>query len=266
MATVFKAKGVTFEHWIYPPANFSSLFAQGQNGLAFDFTVKDGLFTNTAATTPVAVSGDVIGYATDGSGNSVPVTAGIAGSRPFWQLDPTPQVSGMYGNGASSMGNTPPTTLMQDDDAATIMLTGLFSTASSSPGDLLALQAITSLGLEKFIQINPAGVQVRRIPGEAMAASQAFMARGERFLLTVRINFALGVMELRKNGKVFQTVTLTSAGKTAAPSTSLSLMGDLGRTAYARGFIHGLFYVNEWVGDDVVSDFEGKLIMDAKLN
>lgn len=145
----------------------------------------------------------------------------------------------------------------------TLMLAGLLSADSTTTGPLFRIQ--DSATFESFISLNADGLRVRRVPGETEATSAPIAVRGERFLLTARINFTSGVMEIRKNGKFVQDVTLTSKGLASVTNSTASFFGTFNAGTFARGFIHEIALVNEWIDNDIVLDYEEKMLADAKM-
>ena len=237
------------------------MFEAGQKGFAFNFTQPAGLYQDDAMTIAVNASGQPIAVGLDQSGNSASFTS-LSGQRTLYQYYNVADVYGAYGDGRVRKGrcalgaflNTP---------AVTLMITGLLSADSTTTGPLFRIQDSTTF--ESFISLNAAGLQVRRVPGEAEAVSAPIVVRGERFLLTARINFATGIMEIRKNGKFVENIALTSQGFVSIQSVTASFFSTFNAGAFARGFIHEIALVNEWVPNDLVIDYEDKLKTDAKM-
>lgn len=68
--------------------NPSSLFADGGNGILWDFTATGPLFTDDAGTTPLTTAAQTIGMVRDGSRTRSPATA-YAGVQASAGLRPT---------------------------------------------------------------------------------------------------------------------------------------------------------------------------------
>ena len=261
MTTIFKAPGVTFEEWLYPPMDFGPMFEAGQKGLAYTFTETNGLYQDDAMTIAVDAAGQPIAVAKDLSGNQANFTS-LSGQRVLYQYYNVADVYGTYGDGSVRKGRCALGGFLNTSEV-TLMITGLLSADSTTTGPLFRLQDSTTF--ESFISLNADGLRVRRVPGEAEAASAPIAVRGERYLLTARINFTSGVMEIRKNGQFVQNVALTSQGTTSVLSTTASFFGTFNAGTFARGFIHEIALVDEWLDNDMVLDYEARFKANAKL-
>ncbi|HFJ4332301.1 hypothetical protein [Serratia liquefaciens] len=261
MSTISKAVGVTYEEWINPPMDFGQMFEAGQKGFAFDFTKPVGLYQDDAMTIAVDSAGQPIAVGRDQSGNLANFTS-LSGQRVLYQYYNVNDVYGAYGDGAVRKGRCALGGFMKTP-GLTLMLAGLLSADSTTTGPLFRIQ--DSATFESFISLNADGLRVRRVPGETEATSAPIAVRGERFLLTARINFTSGVMEIRKNGKFVQDVTLTSKGLASVTNSTASFFGTFNAGTFARGFIHEIALVNEWIDNDIVLDYEEKMLADAKM-
>lgn len=237
------------------------MFEAGQKGFAFNFTKPDGLYQDDAMITAVNASGQPIAVGLDQSGNSANFTS-LSGQRTLYQYYNVAGIYGAYGDGSVRKGRCALGGFMKTK-AVTLMITGLLSADSTTTGPLFRIQDSTTF--ESFISLNADGLQVRRVPGEVETTSAPIAVRGERFLLTARINFAAGVMEIRKNGKFVQDVTLASQGLVSIQSSTASFFSTFNAGAFARGFIHEIAIVNEWLPNELVIDYEDKLKTDAKM-
>ncbi|HDS8360253.1 TPA: hypothetical protein QH712_003896 [Serratia liquefaciens] len=260
-STVKFLSDAKYQWWISPPKDFGQMFEAGQKGFAFNFTKPDGLYQDNAITTAVNASGQPIAVGLDQSGNSANFTS-LSGQRTLYQYYNVADVYGAYGDGSVRKGRCALGAFLNTTEV-TLMITGLLSADSTTPGPLFRLQDSTTF--ESFISLNADGLRVRRVPGEAEAASAPIAVRGERFLLTARINFASGVMEIRKNGKFVQDVTLTSKGLAAVTNSTASFFGTFNAGTFARGFIHEVALINEWLPNELIIDYEDKLKTDAKM-
>lgn len=262
MTTKINVPDQIHTEWVHPPMNFGWMFEEGQKGLAYKATVSSGLYQDDAVTSPVTTAGQGVAYMVDLSGNNNPILS-LSGQRPLWQHYAPKNVDGIWGNGSSQKAYTRSLDLLNGASAITIMMAAVISTDSTTVGPLLRIQATT--GFEPFIDITPNGISVKRVAGEAAATSGAIYARGESFLLTLRINFSTGTMELRKNGSFISNIPLTSSGVSTLLDGTLTLFSDLPRTIFCRGFIHELAIVDEWIDNDMVLDYEDKFMADAKM-
>lgn len=251
-----------FKYWISPPSDFGQMFEAGQKGFAFDFTTPSGLYQDDAMTTAVAASGQPIAVGVDLSGNQANFLS-LSGQRVLYKYFNVADVYGAYGDGSVRKGRCALGGFLTTP-AITLMLTGLLSADSTTTGPLFRIQDATTF--ESFISLNADGLRVRRVAGEAEAASAPIAARGERFLLTARINFAAGVMEIRKNGKFVENIALTSQGPTSVQNSAASFFGTFNAGTFARGFIHEIALVDEWMPNELVIDYENKMKNDAAMN
>jgi len=64
--------------------NLSTVFGGSDDGFAIDFTTASGLFVDNLAADPVDTDGDLIGYATDETGNGNHFTQGTTANKPQW--------------------------------------------------------------------------------------------------------------------------------------------------------------------------------------
>lgn len=266
MVTKIKSPTAEFTHYLYPPADFDDLFELGENGLAYNFTVANGLYQDTSATTPVTKSDQALAYSTDQSGNANYLLGTTASARLLWYLDTENNVYSAMGDGNNDRNNTLPTTILAETSAITILLAAWVGGTGNITGPILRIQSLADTTYEAYIDIKASGVSVRRITGEEVVTSDAIATGGERFVLAVMVDYEAGTLTIEKNGVAFQTLDLTSAGTTDLTSTTVSFMGNRGSTKFCRGGIYEVAIVSgKIVSNTPRQDYVAKLAQDSAI-
>jgi hypothetical protein len=263
MTTSLRATNVQFTNWIYPPPNFNKAFEEG-TGSACLFTAADGLFQDAAATTPVTAADQIIAYATDQSGSGHPLLNGTAGVRPTWYYH-----TEFAKHGARTTTNqrlqSAESNFFAGGTGLTMIVAAYRASSGSANGPLLRLQAGVATSYRSYVSLEGSGVKVRRLTGETEVATGSLLANSERAVISARVDFAGGTLNVRKNAATFADMALTTPGAVDLSSSVLSLFADRGATLFFNGIIYEYLIVDRVLDDETLMDYEDKMALDAAI-